>query len=87
MTIIWQSFFLGTRFLKTWQTEIEKTILKIDGRKKIILKMKEEGKRKRALSIASKMMKYSYLKISLLKNHFSFNEKIIYFIKDYSIVL
>ena len=87
MTIIWQSFFLGTRFLKTWQTEIEKTILKIDGIEKIILKMKEEGKRKRALSIASKMMKYSYLRIRLLKNHFSFNEKIIYFIKDYSIVL
>ena len=49
--------------------------------------MKEEGKRKRALSIASKMMKYSYLRISLLKNHFLFNEKIIYFVKDYSIVL
>lgn len=39
-------FFLGTRFLKTWQTEIEKTILKIDGIEKIILKMKEEAKRK-----------------------------------------
>ena len=87
MTIIWESFFLGTRFLKTWQTEIEKTILKIDGIEKIILKMKEEGKRKRDLSIASKMMKYSYLRISLLKNHFLFNEKIIYFVKDYSIVL
>ena len=32
-------------------------------------------------------MKYSYLRISLLKNRFLFNEKIIYFIKDYSIVL
>lgn len=49
MTIIWQSFFLGTRFLKTWQTEIEKTILKIDGREKIILKMKEKVKGKSPL--------------------------------------
>lgn len=49
MTIIWQSFFLGTRFLKTWQTEIEKTILKIDGIEKIILKIKEEAKEKSPL--------------------------------------
>lgn len=46
MTIIWQPFFLGTRFLKTWQTEIEKTILKIDGIEKIILKMEEKVKEK-----------------------------------------
>ncbi len=46
MTIIWQSFFLGTRFLKTWQTEIEKTILKIDGIEKIILKIEEKAKGK-----------------------------------------
>ena len=46
MTIIWESFFLDTRFLKTCQTEIEKTILKIDDREKIILKMKEEAKEK-----------------------------------------
>ena len=39
-------FFLGTLFLKTWQTEIEKTILKIDGIEKIILKIKEEAKEK-----------------------------------------
>lgn len=46
MTIIWESSFSWAPAFSKLDREIEKTILKIDGREKIILKMKEEAKEK-----------------------------------------
>lgn len=46
MTIIWESSFSWAPAFSKLDREIEKTILKIDGREKVILKMKEKVKGK-----------------------------------------